>query len=169
MPWNSTDQFIVFPLTTVEEASCSTAFEFIVGGEWNLFHVQATIFSRCERLYSKKFCKYFKIVLCYISSSIFNSCETYLEAGSWHFDTLINMVSWTADGRTILKARDLMFRMNLPHYWLMTQFSHFCTEYWWCVNFMKYRHAHSYSVLTYSVSNEVFSKPNKKYENTNFF
>jgi hypothetical protein len=63
------------------------------GGELNLFHVQATVFSRCERLYSKKFCKYFKRVFCYISNSIFNSCETCLEAGSWHFDTLMNMVS----------------------------------------------------------------------------
>ena len=100
------------------------------GGEWSLFHVQATIFSNCERLYSKKFCKYFKTVLCYISSSIFNSCETCLEAGSWHFYTLIYMVSYTANGRRILKARDLMFRMTLPHYWLVTQFSYFCTEYY---------------------------------------
>jgi len=42
------------------------------GREWNFFHAQATIFSRCERLYSKKFCKYFKTFLCNVYQAIFS-------------------------------------------------------------------------------------------------
>jgi len=72
MPWNSADQSVAFPLTTVEEASCITAFEFSVGENGIYFVYKPPSFQDVKDCIPRNFANVWRLFLCYVYQAVFS-------------------------------------------------------------------------------------------------
>jgi len=153
MPWNSTDQSIAFPLTTVEEACCITAFEFNVGENGISFMHKPPSFQDVKDCIPRNFANISRRFSVMYIKQYFQKLWDLLRSWKLAFWYPYKYGKLNCRWKKYFKWQE--FNIQNEYSLLLINDTIFTLLHWvlWCVIFMKYRHTHSYSILTYSVSN----------------